>query len=324
MIEFIKENKTGIARISFILIFSGIAILALHLSFAYEEDQWLITNSSFGRFLAHTLINIAPELAGIVIGVVTIDYLNERRQEEQLKRNLIIQMGSKRRDVTDTAIRHLRASGWLYDGSLKGAELGEANLAEADLQEADLKNAKLHDAVLDKADLTNANLDGADLYFASLVNTILINAKLRGAVFHGAVLEGGWLQDADLRKACLYDSKLKNAVLSRAKLQGACLEIADLENANLIGVDLTGANLRGANLKNAQFWEGYEEHPFIHRAVMEGIVSTEEVNSTSLWHLYPEEAWERAKRNLLQAENLQFATMPDGRKYEEWALVLKS
>ncbi len=45
------------------------------------------------------LKNIGPEMAGIVIGVVTIDYLNERRQIEQLKQQLIRQMGSPIRDV---------------------------------------------------------------------------------------------------------------------------------------------------------------------------------------------------------------------------------
>lgn len=99
--------------------------------------------------MAHALINIAPELAGIVIGVLTIDYLNERRQEEQLKSQLILQMASKHNDVTDTVVRQLRAKGWLTDGTLKGAELGWANLADADLQEANLENAKLYYSILD-------------------------------------------------------------------------------------------------------------------------------------------------------------------------------
>ena len=131
-----------------------------------HQGKGISTNSAFWGFVIHALINIGPELAGIIIGVATIDALNEWRQDEQLKKQLILQMGSRHNDVADTAFRALKSygshgrlyDGWLYDGSLCNAYLWRANLEEADLEEADLKGADLRSAILKKAWLKNAKL----------------------------------------------------------------------------------------------------------------------------------------------------------------------
>lgn len=136
-------------------------------------------------------MGVAPELAGIVIGAVIIDYLNEWRQDEQLKEQLVLQMGSKHNDVTDTAIRALSSRGWLNDGSLKGASLVYANLEGADLPIANLQRARLIATHLKGADLRGAKLRGADLG----------GANLKGANPGGADLEGAQLFDANLRGA---------------------------------------------------------------------------------------------------------------------------
>ena len=55
-----------------------------------------------------------------VIAAVTIDALAERRQRQSRKAQLIRQLGSKYRDVTEMALLELKHEGWLYDGSLRG------------------------------------------------------------------------------------------------------------------------------------------------------------------------------------------------------------
>lgn len=99
------------------------------------------------------------------------------------------------------------------------------------------------------------------------------------------------LQDADLSGANLSDLRLisakekypvslRGANLKDAKLSAAILSGADLSEADLSGTDLSGIDLSGANLRGAT-----------------GVTNLE---------------LER------QAESLQDATMPDGRKYEDW------
>jgi hypothetical protein len=94
--------------------------------------------------MAERLIRgMGPELAGIVIAAVTIDALAERRLEQERKAQLIRQLGSKYRDVTEMAIIELIHKGWLEDGSLSGADLIGANLSGARLIEINLSEIDL-------------------------------------------------------------------------------------------------------------------------------------------------------------------------------------
>ena len=125
--DWARDNATNILRVAIVLLFLGLAVWAITLN-RYElviadHEPWL--------WLSVALIDVGPELAGIVIGVVTIDYLNEWRQDEQLKKQLMLQLSSAHNDVTDTALRALRARGWVKDGSLSEADLGRANLSRA-------------------------------------------------------------------------------------------------------------------------------------------------------------------------------------------------
>lgn len=94
-------------RAVLVALFLLLAVWALTLS----HFELVIANSEPWLWLTDALSNVGPELAGIVIGVVTIDYLNERRQDEQLKEQLILQLGSSHGDVADTAVRALMAKG---------------------------------------------------------------------------------------------------------------------------------------------------------------------------------------------------------------------
>ena len=264
-----KSSATNILRVAIVLFFLGLAIWAITLN-RYElviadHEPWL--------WLTTALVSVGPELAGIVIGVVTIDYLNERRQDEQLKRQLILQLGSTHNDVTDTALRALRGRGWLYNGSLSGAYLEGTNLSGADLSEADLSEANLR----------NADLSEADLKFA-----ILSGANSNGANFSGADLR--W---ARLKKASLFSADLRGAYLEFSKLSEANLRNADLSKAYLSCADLSGTNLSGANLVEAD----------LHRA---------NLSRSDLWRANLSGARSFTIKQLEQAERLGGAIMPDG------------
>lgn len=167
--------------------------------------------------------------------------------------------------------------------SLEGAELSGINLRLANLRDANLSSANLNGANLDFATLHGANLAGAKLNKADLFMANLNEAKLDWVELNEARLGSAELQSARfyyarLNRASLVKAKLIKANLSQSYLEGTNLREADLSGANLIGANLSGANLSGANLQGAK-------------------VQNEQ---------------------LIEAKDLTGATMPDGRKYEEW------
>lgn len=209
-----RSNITNILRLTIVLLFLGLAVWAITLN----RYGLVIANHEPWLWLTVALTSVGPELAGIVIGVVTIDYLNERRQREQLKAQLIRQMGMHISDVAVPAARELAHHKWLQDGSLIGANLRFANLIGSDLSSANLSKANLRNAVLMGTWLTNADLSGATLINADLRATLLINTNLRDSL----------LIEADLSSALLVNAQLNGANLSEANLSEAQLNGADL------------------------------------------------------------------------------------------------
>jgi uncharacterized protein YjbI with pentapeptide repeats len=67
-----------------------------------------------------------------------------------LKAELIRRLGSRDNGIALQALEEVRAHGWLYDGTLRGANLAYANLEGANLEKVDLQ----------KATLTHANFKG--------------------------------------------------------------------------------------------------------------------------------------------------------------------
>jgi hypothetical protein len=147
------------------------------------------------------LLNIGTELIGVAITVLTLNALQQRAQEDQLKRQLIREMGSSIREVAVPAVEELKARGWLEDGSLRGASLMRANLQGASLMGAVLRGASLTGAVLQGANLVGANLQGADLGEADLQGVDLWGANLQGADLEEANLQGAYLRGAELQGA---------------------------------------------------------------------------------------------------------------------------
>ena len=179
--------------------------------------------------------DLAPELVGIGITLVLIDWTVAKRQQEELRNQLIRQMGNRHNDVADPAVRELAYHGWLYDGSLAGA-----NLFRAGLKACDLRGAVMPGVDLERADLQGARLDGA----------ILATARLLEADFAGACLIG-----ANLKKAHLQCARLMNANLTGANLEGALVLEANLVSADLSFTSLKDGRFLASDLSKANFYE---------------------------------------------------------------------
>jgi hypothetical protein len=156
--------------------------------------------------------------------------------DDELKQELIRQMGSRNNKTALAAVQMLRDKGWLQDDSLAGATLWGA----------DLRGAYLIDAQLSRTNLTKVYLTGA-----YLINAKLIGAQLSGADLSKVYLSGANLTDANLDEADLTRANLDEADLTRANLQKANLRKAHMTAINLTGADLRRVDLTGANLRNA-------------------------------------------------------------------------
>ncbi|HRJ41979.1 MAG: pentapeptide repeat-containing protein [Caldilineaceae bacterium] len=194
---------------------------------------------------------IAPELIGIAIGVVAIDQLYQIRLEQQDKKAIIRQIGSRSNDFALEAIRLSREQWLLFDGSLRGASIGAANLKGADFAPISLETGGLWEASLEGIDLGMANLQGANF----------MDANLQGAFLAGANLEGAYLVGANLPHVNLWEANLKGSYLMQANFEGADLgscnfEGADLSESNLMGAFLGSSNLNNADLQNAVYNNG--------------------------------------------------------------------
>ncbi len=165
--------------------------------------------------------NFTTELFSIAVTVLIVDWLNERRQTQQLKEQLIRDMGGQVNDFALRAVRELRTYGWLEDGSLQGAYLLGANLQNANLQKASLQEAlltvanlqdawlvkaNLQDATMKEANLQGARLPVANLQRADLTRANFQDADLRFADFRCSILTGANFQDAKYYRTTWPDS----------------------------------------------------------------------------------------------------------------------
>ncbi len=177
----------------------GLLILALFIAaygYLNQHGNWQLPLP----FIADFYANVSTELISIVITILVIDGLNERRAIQQEKQALILQLSSPTNIIAKEAARILRMRGWLTDGTLQGANLLRANLRKAFLVKADLRGARLYKANIWDAYLQEANLTGA----MELEDWQLVTVKY-------------------LRKAILPDGKLYNGRFSlRGDLSWAC------------------------------------------------------------------------------------------------------
>ena len=204
--------------------------------------------------------DVASELVGIGITLVLIDWAVEKRQREELKAQLIRQMGSRHNEVADTAVRELAHHGWLDDGSLEGAWLENANLSGSGLEKA----------VLNLTNLSHAQLTNAWMVRAKLNQAILIDANLSGATLTYAELKESCLLRATLTRAALGGAHLDQADLTSAQLTNSQLQNADLTGANIRDADFSGANLRDTTLTGIRNWTIYQlgQGGYLSRTIM--------------------------------------------------------
>src|SRR5215203_4409827 len=133
-----------------------------------------------------------------------------------------------------------------------------------------------------EADLVQ-RADGRDPII-SLSGADLSNVNLNGAELRAADLSFADLGHADLSATDLSGANLDAAFLREAVLKGAVLRNASLYNADLSKADLTVADLSGTDLSRAN------------------------LNGAERW----------TEEQLIAAESLKGATMPNGQKYEVW------
>lgn len=243
----------------------------------WKQNQWLYVLAGFalgvlffpmlgalaedaGAFLQ----SLVPEAIGIVFTVLLIDRIYQRREakreEGELKAQLIREMGSTDNGIALRAVKELMARDWLFDGSVQNASFANA----------DLRNATLNNADLSKSDFSNTDLRYIKLVDANLQNSWMLGASLTGANLNRTNLQKVELSRVDLRRAFLREAQLQDAVLNASDLTLANLQVANLQNASLTNViaqgtmmataRLQGASLVGANCENAEFAHAYLEN----------------------------------------------------------------
>lgn len=186
----------------------------------YFKNGFLPYNAGWHAFYER----IHVELIGIGITVLILGNANQAIRTNQEKHRLILQMGSPDNGFAREAVRQLKTRGWLYDGTLKKADLVGANLDGANLRKANLIEADLLEAHLEGSDLTEARLEGANLLGTYLAGAELTEANLDGADLYHADLNGAHLWRAHLERSRLWGTFLKKSYLDGAYLEGANLQ----------------------------------------------------------------------------------------------------
>lgn len=114
--------------------------------------------------------NFATEMIGAILTFALFEMLiNANNRQEALLR----QMASKDNATAVNAVNELRASGYLFDGTLQHKIFAEANLSGANLMDANLAEVRFRSANLSSTNLVGANLKGADLRYANLEGAVL-------------------------------------------------------------------------------------------------------------------------------------------------------
>jgi len=101
------------------------------------SSLWSVSRT-YGGWEAFAL-NFGTEMIGAVATYVLLElFIGGRERRETRKTELIVQLGSTVKDVAIAAAEELKRHGWVFDGSLEGANLNGANLPGTDLKCANL------------------------------------------------------------------------------------------------------------------------------------------------------------------------------------------
>jgi len=232
------------------MIYAGAFVLFLLLgTWAWFIAERLRTR---GSQVSTVLAGISSEMFAAVITTLMLGLIFWSIQTNEIRSELIFEMGSPTNSIATEATRKLRSRGWLEDGTLQGAYLQDADLSEADLSGADLRGVNLRNADLTQTDLSGANLDGADLSEATLRGTILQDTQMESVQLYGATLDDVSLQNANIRGALLHRHEVFDEVtLDSNVFLRTDLTDVDLHGLNLLGIRLDSATLCNTNLRGA-------------------------------------------------------------------------
>jgi uncharacterized protein YjbI with pentapeptide repeats len=164
-----------------------------------------------------------------------------------------------------------------------------------------LVEASLEDAELGRFVLVGVNFERAILNDGKDRNPggDRVGARLSGVVAPDSNFFRADLSDAELRKAWFGDGPDEDTVIE-TNFTNANLRDANLSKANLVGVNLTDANLTRTNLAGADLSGANLTRAYVNP---KGPPPPEWVSNETL-----------EQRDAI----LEGATMPDGRKYEDW------
>jgi uncharacterized protein YjbI with pentapeptide repeats len=231
-------------------------------------------------------------------------------------------------------IRKLNPILEIKNAGLDGANLSELTLHDADLKCIDLRLSDLKGADLEGSNLNLADLRGSDLRRADLKNADLTEANLlpyderdpeRWSLHNLKRIDPSKLSKEKLAPRRLTWARELNTGLPwhtfrKVRWRGVRPTIAKLTITNLKGATLAGAwlhktRLGAADLTNADLTDADLKEADLKDAVLTDAVLTDanltEANLTNAVGITSEEL---AKR----AYSLKGATMPNGKKYEDW------
>ncbi|MCL4872015.1 MAG: pentapeptide repeat-containing protein [Anaerolineae bacterium] len=277
----LTKYKFSLIRILLVAVLLLLALWANWLEYACL----VIGRSPIGLFFTHMLVKVGAEFAGIAIAVVTIDYLNEKRQEKEHIDQLKRELSSHDPGIVQRALNELKARKKHSDGTLKGVSLLRANWTN----------------VL----LPNADLEGAYLGFANFENAILIGANLAKTMMDSTILHKCHLEKANMAGSTIIHANLEGVYLSEAILEGVKFINTNMKGAILAGVETVFEQ----GLVDALATFG-EYPPFVLK----------EANVKDAWFVSVDLTNAHiSEQQLLAAAFISYDTiMPDGKTYEEW------
>ncbi|NKQ35727.1 MAG: pentapeptide repeat-containing protein [Chloroflexi bacterium] len=199
-----------IGRVGLILLV--IALPGIILSYQAENPVFRLDG-----LLRQSYTNIAWEFVSIAFTILIIDRIYQAQDARREKTQTIQQLRSTDPDIVHEAAEKLRLEGWLADGSLRQANLGQADLRRMQWQNADLRAANLTQANLQHIDLTQADLR---------------DAVLEGADLRCAVLKDAQISEAQLAQA----SRLTHAIMPDGRMYDGRFHLPqDLQDAASAG-----------------------------------------------------------------------------------------
>lgn len=209
-------------------LFALLSLVAVVCGYPLKEHSVII-----GEFYA----NVSSELVSIAMTILIVDQIYERRSKKEKYDSLLLQLQSPSNLFSIEAVRILRDTNALIDGTMAGVKINNAKLRNANLSHADFRNAELM-----HGDFSGVNFEKAQLR----------NAQLMGSKFDC----GDKPQDQDVTNIrtrsfeCIFASaNLENANFMFASARNAIFWHANLRNATLRSSDFEGATCHGADFR---------------------------------------------------------------------------